>query len=146
MDKGYNEDDYLRNKIKLSYKNNKRKDILKNASRNRRIMERKQSQIHKIYSNINNRIYKTFKKHNLIFDKSYAEILGCSIEILECHIRKQFKEGMTFDNYGEWEIDHIIPVSSFSFNNDEDVLKCFNYNNLQPLWRKENRSKFNNIN
>lgn len=53
---------------------------------------------------------------------------------------------MNFDNYGEWEIDHIIPVSSFDFNIKNNIFKCFNYKNLQPLWKLENRKKSNKLN
>ena len=34
---------------------------------------------------------------------------GCTIKILVVHIESQFKEGMTWENKGEWEIDHIKP-------------------------------------
>jgi hypothetical protein len=54
-------------------------------------------------------------------------------------------EDMSFDNYGNWEIDHIIPVSSFDLSNENELRKCFNYNNTQPLWKNENRSKSNKI-
>jgi hypothetical protein len=57
----------------------------------------------------------------------------------------KLKDNMTFDNHGEWEVDHIIPVSSFDFKDYNNVLKCFNYTNLQPLWKKENREKSNKI-
>lgn len=44
---------------------------------------------------------------------------------------------MNFKNYGEWEIDHIIPVSSFDFSIKQNIFECFNFRNLQPLWRIE---------
>ena len=54
---------------------------------------------------------------------------------------------MSWDNYGEWHIDHIIPVSSFSFDNvdSEDFKKCWSLTNLQPLWSYENIKKSNKL-
>ena len=48
---------------------------------------------------------------------------------------------MNFDNYGVWEIDHIKPVASYDLNNNNEIIQCFNYKNLQPLWKDENIKK-----
>jgi 5-methylcytosine-specific restriction endonuclease McrA len=50
---------------------------------------------------------------------------------------------MTWDNYGEWEIDHIVPISSGK--TEEDVIKLCHYKNLQPLWKEDNRKKGNKL-
>ena len=39
-----------------------------------------------------------------------VEYLCCTIAEFKAHIEKQFKEGMSWDNHGEWHIDHIIPI------------------------------------
>ncbi|XP_057317444.1 uncharacterized protein LOC130662533 [Hydractinia symbiolongicarpus] len=41
---------------------------------------------------------------------SSQEYLGCDISTLRAHIETQFVEGMTWDNYGEWHIDHKVPI------------------------------------
>ena len=71
------------------------------------------------------------------------ELLNCSIEHARKHLESQFKEGMTWDNYGSygWHIDHIIPCASFDLTDPEQQKKCFNYKNLQPLWWHDNLSK-----
>jgi hypothetical protein len=48
---------------------------------------------------------------------------------------------MSFDNYGEWEIDHIRPCSSFDLSDPKQQEECFHYTNLQPLWKHDNRLK-----
>jgi hypothetical protein len=52
---------------------------------------------------------------------------------------------MSYDNYGEWEVDHIIPISNFDFNKDSDIKNCCYYTNLQPLWLPDNRKKYNKL-
>lgn len=71
--------------------------------------------------------------------------LGYTIEELMKHLELQFSQGMTWDNYGEWEIDHKTPDTWFSYSSieDSDFKKCWALNNLQPLWAKDNCSKGN---
>jgi 5-methylcytosine-specific restriction endonuclease McrA len=48
-------------------------------------------------------------------------------------------DGMTWDNYGDWHIDHIIPISTAKTL--DDVMALNNYKNLQPLWWIDNLIK-----
>ena len=72
-------------------------------------------------------------------------LIGCSIDYLMYHLQEQFTKGMTWDNYGDWHIDHIKPCSKFDLRKPEEQLKCFNYTNLQPLWATDNLRKYNNV-
>ena len=67
------------------------------------------------------------------------EELGYSAESLKLHMEGLFQEGMSWSNHGEWHIDHIEPVSSFSKDTDPSVINSLS--NLQPLWAKDNLSK-----
>ena len=69
------------------------------------------------------------------------ELTGCSKEELYKHLESKFMEGMTWDNYGEWHIDHIIPCASFNLEDPEEQKKCFHLTNLQPLWALDNIRK-----
>lgn len=61
---------------------------------------------------------------------------------LKKYLESQFKEGMSWENYGiEWHIDHIVPCSFFDLSNEDHQRICFNWRNLQPLWKKDNLSK-----
>jgi hypothetical protein len=71
------------------------------------------------------------------------EILGCNFFEFMSYIENQFKEGMSFDNHGEWELDHKIPVSSA--NSEDEIIKLNHYTNFQPLWKLENRLKSDKI-
>jgi hypothetical protein len=63
------------------------------------------------------------------------------------HLEKQFSNGMSWDNYGEWHVDHIKPMSSFDMieEGDKEFLECWSLKNLRPLWGEENLSKGSKI-
>jgi hypothetical protein len=75
--------------------------------------------------------------------KHWFDIVGYDLKELMSHIEKQFADGMNWGNYGEWEIDHRIPISAFNFmsHKDIDFKRAWNLKNLQPLWKHENRVK-----
>jgi hypothetical protein len=68
--------------------------------------------------------------------------LGCSVDFLKFHLESQFKNGMSWDNYGKvWHIDHIKALANFDLTNREELIKACHYTNLQPLWAIENIKK-----
>ena len=75
--------------------------------------------------------------------KSTEKIIGLTFDGLKEYLENQFKDNMSWDNYGEWHIDHIIPLSLAK--TEEDVYKLCHYINLQPLWAEENLKKSNKI-
>ena len=71
--------------------------------------------------------------------KRTEDILGETFDNVRLHIEKQFIDGMSWDNHGEWHIDHIVPLSSGK--NREEYIKLNHYTNLQPLWAEDNLKK-----
>src|SRR5690554_259063 len=71
-------------------------------------------------------------------NRSY-QILGCSWEFLKGYLEAKFQPGMTWENRGQWEVDHIVPISSAV--TEDDVIRLNHYTNLQPLWKCDNRAK-----
>lgn len=67
---------------------------------------------------------------------------GAYRDEIRTYLETLFIEGMSWDNYGEWEIDHIIPVSSFNQVDNEQLKQCWHYSNIRPIWKKENRQKW----
>lgn len=69
--------------------------------------------------------------------------LGYTLDELRLDIESKFKPGMSWENYGEWHLDHRRPLSSFSVEgpDDPEVRNAWALSNLQPLWRLENLVK-----
>ncbi len=97
----------------------------------------------RIINNLRSRIRQALKGTNK--SAFTIKLLGCSIEEFLSHLESQFQVGMTFENYGEWHIDHIIPCSEFDLTKLKEQRKCFHYSNLQPLWWEDNLKKSNKI-
>jgi hypothetical protein len=154
----YNKKYYLLNKEKVLKKHreyylktkNGRYERYKKVSqdyvkKNRKIISdkikiRRNSDINfKLSGYLRNRVYTALKG----IDKPFhtIELLGCSIEFFKKHLEAQFKDGMSWDNYGKWHVDHIRPCASFDLKYIDQQKQCFNYKNLQPLWAKDNFKK-----
>lgn len=69
------------------------------------------------------------------------EFIGCTPEELKKYLEAQFTNGMSWDNFGKWEIDHVFPLCKFDITNYEEMRKAWHYTNLRPLWAIENRRK-----
>jgi hypothetical protein len=88
---------------------------------------------------IRSRIYVALK--GKMKSQSTLELLGCSIAELRLRLEAKFAEGMSWDNYGKWHIDHIRPLISFDLTDPIEIRQACNYQNLQPLWAQENLIK-----
>ena len=93
----------------------------------------------KLVRNLRKRIWSVLK-NNTKSDSTMA-LLGSSIEEFKKHIESKFQDGMSWDNYGVWHVDHIIPCAQFDFSDPEQQKICFHYTNLQPMWGEDNMRK-----
>lgn len=77
--------------------------------------------------------------------RKWCDLVGYDVEELRAHLEVQFQPGMSWDNYGEWHIDHIKPVSQFTYTttDDPEFKECWSLDNLQPLWATDNLKKSN---
>tara|TARA_B100001059_G_scaffold218294_1_gene238331 strand:- start:398 stop:844 length:447 start_codon:yes stop_codon:yes gene_type:complete len=89
---------------------------------------------------IKNKLLK--RLHNFLIrgsdTKLNRETMGCTRDELRAHYESLFKSGMTWENYGEWESDHIREMNTFDLLNEETWKECMHYSNLQPQWRTLN--------
>ncbi len=140
--KRYREADrFRRNEINNSWRR-------KNPARVKEIRRRAKAKRKLNFQNVLNHRISSRIWGCLKFNKTRTKwevLVGYSIQELRQHIEKQFSEGMTWEAYrkGEIQIDHILPVSLFSFTSPEDTefKKCWALSNLRPLWKKDNLSK-----
>lgn len=103
--------------------------------------------LYKLISNFRTAIYQVLKESNVEKNDHYFDILPYSQEELIQHLENQFTDDLTWDNYGEWHVDHILPISSFNIEEmgDEEFIKCWSLDNLRPLWGEENIRKSNSL-
>ena len=88
-----------------------------------------------VRSSVNQALKSDKSKHSI-------EYLGCNIEEFKEHIENQFIEGMTWENHGEWHIDHIIPIK-YENPSLEEVIERLHWKNTQPLLAADNIAKGN---
>lgn len=70
---------------------------------------------------------------------STFKLLPYTPQELKIHLERQFTRGMSWENYGEWQIDHIVPVCEAATT--DDVLKLNALSNLRPLRKLDNMRK-----
>lgn len=95
----------------------------------------------RMINNIRKRLSSVIKLKKGRKPESYSKVIGCTVKSLYAHIENQFIQGMSWDNYGEWHVDHIKPIAKFDLNELKEVEKINHYTNLQPLWAEDNMQK-----
>lgn len=122
--------EYIAEKIRKKY-------VEKETIINNYIKKIREDVMFKIVDRLRRRSQKYIKKTGL----TNMELIGCSRDELKVYIENKFENGMSYDNYGEWELDHVRPLASYNLENVDEIIECFNYRNIQPLWKNNNRTK-----
>jgi hypothetical protein len=137
---------------KERYKNNTEKELQRNReyyklNKNEIIeklyFKKKENEFFRIICNLRSRISQFVKSRKLHKDNQTLVLLGIDLDNFKSYLESKFSVGMSWENYGEWHIDHIIPLSST--DNKDDLVRLCHYTNLQPLWAKDNLSKGSKI-
>jgi hypothetical protein len=139
----YKRDYYLENKKEINSKSYKY-NLNNKLNRNKREKEkRKENTLYRLIGDIRSLIGISIRNKNYNKKSKTYEILGCSYEEFKIHLESQFTEGMTWENKGQWHMDHIYPVSRAT---DEDhLIRLNHYTNFQPMWAVDNIKKSNKI-
>lgn len=119
------------------YATHKEECLKRNSARMK--IRRKHDPKVRLLSNLRKRVYDALSGR----DKSASTLalIGCTVDELRAYLQAKFAPGMSWENYGKWHIDHIMPCASFDLSDRVQQLQCFNYKNLQPLWAVENIRK-----
>ena len=158
----YNKEYYLKNKdkIKINVSNYSKKNSQKITEKNKvyylknkdKIIKKTSSYRKERISNYylfkliclaRTRIWQSFKNNGFTKSSKTYKLLGCTFEEFKEHLEKQFKDGMSWENQGEWHLDHIHPISLAE--SEEEIIKLNHYTNFQPLWAEENIRKGNRL-
>lgn len=94
---------------------------------------------YKLRHNLRSRLRKALNGRSR--DKTIIELLGCEVEQFKKYIESMFKPGMSWDNYGQWHLDHIRPLANFDLTKTSELEIACNYKNIQPMWAIDNLVK-----
>jgi len=135
-----NNSEYYREKRRKRYSKNPEKELIRNkkyySSKKTQIIEnlknkKKVDEMLRISCNLRSRISQFVKTKKIHKDNKTLVMLGIDLPDFKKYIEGKFKQGMSWENYGKWHIDHIIPL--YYAKTPEDLNKLCHYTNLQPL-------------
>jgi len=102
---------------------------------------KKKSPLHRITTSMRTRLSSYCRKIQIDKNFKTMDALGCTSSELKHHLQSKFTEGMNWDNYGKWHVDHIKPISFAK--TEQEAIQLSHYTNLQPLWAADNLKKSN---
>ena len=105
-------------------------------------LRRHASRLCKFRLNMKVKTYYYIKRISIGKYPRQLEILGSDALTIKQHFEKLFREGMSWENFGVWQIDHKIPL--YSGKTEDEISRLCHYMNLQPLWEAENLKKGKN--
>lgn len=107
-----------------------------------RVKLRKRYDVHfRISLALSSRLAHAVRRNSGVKAARTVELIGCSIEKLRLHLEGLFVDGMSWENYGTWHVDHKKPCAKFDLSNPAQQRACFHFSNLQPLWGIDNIRK-----
>ena len=122
--------------------NQKRRETEEGREKRRRVEQKlRENPYYRLVCRLRSRLRSALQYQGALKSQSTLELLGIDRDGLRSWLEAQFKPGMTWDNMGEWHVDHLRPCASFDLNDPEQQKQCFHYRNLQPLWAYDNLSK-----
>jgi hypothetical protein len=98
---------------------------------------------YKIWENSRKRIWKILnvrKSHNT------STLINTTPFLFKRWIEFTMTDNMNWSNYGKlWHIDHVIPISLFNLENNQELFEAFNWQNCRAEYATFNLEKGDNI-
>jgi hypothetical protein len=116
-----------------------RKEKERIRSRNKWNRRMENDPLFKLRKILGNNIRRCFRNKGFSKSSRTQQILGDDWDVIKKYFEKLFVDGMCWENYGLWHIDHILPISTATC--EEDVIRLNHYTNLRPLWAEDNINK-----
>lgn len=138
----YNNREDILEKRKKYYEENK--DVLNKITDNKREIKKRSYQKRKHQFIWRRILRRTLEQLKIEKESSTENLLGYDYNELKIHLEKRFLENMSWENYGEWHVDHIIPISKFKKDTPASIVNRLD--NLRPLWSQDNLKRQNSIN
>lgn len=117
-----------------------RSDAFKEKRKERHAQRYASEPQYRISLTVRNRIREILTARGLQ-SASAIKYAGCTAAELVKHLESLFQAGMSWENYGEWHIDHIRPLAAFDVRDAEQLKQACHFTNLQPLWAIDNMRK-----
>jgi hypothetical protein len=132
----------------IEYKRKYRSNPEKIELENRYVREKiKSDPVFRIQRNVSKAVWQALKMNGSGKSHPTWKALPYTPQELKEHIEKQFEPWMTWENHGEWHIDHIYPQSKLPYDSlvHPNFQKCWALENLQPLCAIKNIKKSDKV-
>jgi len=139
-----NVSEYQKNKYQKDGMNNECKECVNKRYRVHSKARKEYDPEYKLVTNLRSRLGRAVRgKSN---SRATEQIIGVDVEIFTKWVEFQLEEGMTMQNYGPvWQLDHVLPISSFNLLDEEELFQAMNWVNIRPLTPIKNMQKYNKI-
>ncbi|NBP00281.1 MAG: hypothetical protein EBU90_09185 [Proteobacteria bacterium] len=101
--------------------------------------------LYRLKQNHRSYLHQQLKGRNLTKRERTEIMIGCCSQTMKEWLEFQFEKGMTWENK-QWQVDHVVPVSLFDLRDDKQRVLAFHWTNVQPLFTKDNQTKYNKFN
>ena len=137
--KAYAKEYYSKNKEKAKLYKRRNKEKIRTQKKSLHKRNTAKNSLYSLTLNLRSRTYLAFTNLGYTKRAKTNDILGADWLTVKSHLESLFYGDMSWDNYGDWHVDHIYPIAIAE--SESHLMGLCNYQNLQPLWAVDNLEK-----